>query len=47
MPELLEKHVSKESPDRIEQLINIFIRATEMEVGFWDFEAHIVREDDS
>lgn len=26
----------KVSPSRVEELINIFIRATELEIGFWD-----------
>lgn len=30
----------KQSPARIEELVRIFIRATEMEVQFWNFGAH-------
>ena len=44
-PELLEKHISLESPGRIEQLVNIFIRATQLEIEFWDFEAHVIEQD--
>ncbi|KAJ5176049.1 Phosphomethylpyrimidine kinase type-1 [Penicillium canariense] len=33
---LLEDHVQKVSPSRLEQLIRIFIRATELEISFWD-----------
>ncbi|KIW56045.1 phosphomethylpyrimidine kinase, variant [Exophiala xenobiotica] len=38
--DLIERHITKQSPSRIEELINIFVRATEMEVRFWDFDAH-------
>jgi thiaminase II len=38
--ELIETHIVKQSPSRIEELIAIFVRATEMEVRFWDFDAH-------
>ncbi|KAL4797109.1 DNA polymerase family B-domain-containing protein [Aspergillus venezuelensis] len=34
--ELLEKHMRKVSPSRMEELIKIFVRATELEIGFWD-----------
>lgn len=33
---LLEDHVQKVSPSRLEELIRIFIRATELEISFWD-----------
>ncbi|KAJ5172653.1 heme oxygenase-like multi-helical [Penicillium capsulatum] len=33
---LLEDHVRKVSPSRMEELIRIFIRATELEIQFWD-----------
>ncbi|KAJ5666910.1 hypothetical protein N7462_011319 [Penicillium macrosclerotiorum] len=33
---LLEEHMQKVSPSRMEQLIKIFIRATELEISFWD-----------
>ncbi|KAJ5087518.1 heme oxygenase-like multi-helical [Penicillium angulare] len=33
---LLEKHMHKVSPDRVESLIKIFVRATELEISFWD-----------
>lgn len=33
---LLEEHVRRVSPSRLEDLIRIFIRATELEIGFWD-----------
>lgn len=33
--ELLEKHMRKVSPSRMEELIKIFIRATELEISFW------------
>ncbi len=38
--ELIETNIIKQSPSRIEELIAIFVRATEMEVRFWDFDAH-------
>ncbi|PGH16668.1 phosphomethylpyrimidine kinase [Helicocarpus griseus UAMH5409] len=34
--ELLEKRMRDVSPSRMEELIKIFVRATELEVGFWD-----------
>ncbi|CAI7579527.1 Phosphomethylpyrimidine kinase type-1 [Penicillium manginii] len=34
--ELLEKHMQKVSPSRMEELIRIFMRATELEIRFWD-----------
>ncbi|KAJ5974197.1 Phosphomethylpyrimidine kinase type-1 [Penicillium waksmanii] len=34
--ELLEKHMQKVSPSRMEELIEIFMRATELEIRFWD-----------
>ncbi|KLJ09548.1 hypothetical protein EMPG_15042 [Blastomyces silverae] len=34
--ELLEKRMRDVSPSRMEELIKIFIRATELEIGFWD-----------
>jgi hypothetical protein len=34
--ELLEKHMQKVSPSRMEELIQIFMRATELEIRFWD-----------
>jgi thiaminase len=33
---LIEKHAVKHSPDRIEELVKIFIHATKMETGFWN-----------
>jgi thiaminase len=33
---LLEEHVQKVSPSRMEELIRIFVRATELEISFWD-----------
>ncbi|RDL35139.1 Ribokinase-like protein [Venustampulla echinocandica] len=33
---LLEKHAVLQSPSRIEELVKIFIHATNMETGFWD-----------
>lgn len=33
--ELLEKHTRVVSPSRVEELIQIFIRATELEISFW------------
>ncbi|KAF7875136.1 hypothetical protein EAF04_002308 [Stromatinia cepivora] len=33
---LLEKHAVLQSPNRIEELVKIFIHATKMETGFWD-----------
>ncbi|KAL9106179.1 MAG: hypothetical protein Q9227_008771 [Pyrenula ochraceoflavens] len=37
---LIEEQIQKQSPSRIEELVAIFIRSTEMEVGFWNFGAH-------
>ncbi|KAJ5133389.1 heme oxygenase-like multi-helical [Penicillium atrosanguineum] len=34
--ELLESHMKLVSPSRMEELIKIFIRATELEISFWD-----------
>lgn len=34
--ELLETHMREVSPSRVEELIGIFIRATELEISFWD-----------
>ncbi|KAE8151287.1 DNA polymerase alpha, catalytic subunit [Aspergillus avenaceus] len=34
--ELLEAHMREVSPSRMEELIKIFIRATELEISFWD-----------
>ncbi|GAB1200112.1 hypothetical protein APSETT444_009479 [Aspergillus pseudonomiae] len=34
--ELLERHMREVSPSRMEELIKIFIRATELEIRFWD-----------
>ncbi|KAI9719829.1 MAG: hypothetical protein M1812_003318 [Candelaria pacifica] len=34
--ELLEMHAVKQSPSRIEELIHIFIQATQLEAKFWD-----------
>lgn len=34
--ELLEEHLQQVSPSRLEELIEIFIRATELEIQFWD-----------
>ncbi|EXJ92840.1 hypothetical protein A1O3_01394 [Capronia epimyces CBS 606.96] len=39
--DLIETHIIKQSPSRIQELIGIFVRATEMEVRFWDFDAHV------
>lgn len=36
MIELLETHMRQVSPSRMEELIQIFIRATELEISFWD-----------
>ncbi|KAJ6103623.1 Phosphomethylpyrimidine kinase type-1 [Penicillium sp. IBT 16267x] len=33
---LLEEHMHKVSPSRVEALIKIFVRATELEISFWD-----------
>jgi len=38
--DLLETHMVRQSPSRIEELVQIFIRATEMEIAFWEFGAH-------
>ncbi|KAA8650584.1 hypothetical protein EYZ11_003539 [Aspergillus tanneri] len=34
--ELLETHMSQVSPKRVEELISIFVQATELEISFWD-----------
>ncbi|KAH8691267.1 putative thiamine biosynthesis protein (Thi-4) [Talaromyces proteolyticus] len=34
--ELLESHMQKVSPSRMEELIGIFKKATELEIGFWE-----------
>ncbi|KAL3474879.1 DNA polymerase family B-domain-containing protein [Aspergillus californicus] len=34
--ELLETHMRKISPSRVDELVKIFIRATELEINFWD-----------
>ncbi|KAL6244264.1 trifunctional hydroxymethylpyrimidine kinase/phosphomethylpyrimidine kinase/thiaminase [Rhinocladiella similis] len=44
--ELIEAHVVKQSPHRVQELIDIFVRATEMEVRFWDFDAHPAEEEE-
>jgi len=36
---LIEKHAVYQSPHRIEELIAIFVHATQMETGFWDMAA--------
>jgi thiaminase len=36
---LIESSICKQSPSRIEELVKIFLRATELEVQFWDFDA--------
>ncbi|KAH7214751.1 Rapamycin-insensitive companion of mTOR, N-term-domain-containing protein [Fusarium oxysporum] len=33
---LLEKHIQLQSPSRIEELVQIFIHALKMEIGFWE-----------
>ncbi|KAK2740212.1 DNA-directed DNA polymerase alpha catalytic subunit pol1 [Myotisia sp. PD_48] len=33
---LIEKHIAEVSPSRLEELIRIFVRTTELEIGFWD-----------
>lgn len=34
--ELLETHMRKVSPSRVEELVQIFIKATNLECSFWD-----------
>ncbi|KAK5287155.1 trifunctional hydroxymethylpyrimidine kinase/phosphomethylpyrimidine kinase/thiaminase [Cryomyces antarcticus] len=34
--DLVEKHAVRQSPNRIEELVRIFVHATKMETGFWD-----------
>ena len=34
--DLLEKNIRSVSRSRMEELVAIFIRATELEIGFWD-----------
>ena len=41
---LIEENIVRQSPERIEELVAIFVRATEMEVRFWDFDAHPYEE---
>jgi thiaminase II len=36
--ESVEKEILKQGTERIEELVKIFARATEMEIAFWDFE---------
>ncbi|KAF2772850.1 hypothetical protein EJ03DRAFT_265978 [Teratosphaeria nubilosa] len=36
---LIEKHATGQSPQRVEELVNIFIHATKMEIGFWEMGA--------
>jgi len=36
---LLERNAVLQSPQRIEELVKIFIHATKMETGFWDMGA--------
>lgn len=43
--ELLEEHAQDQSPARIEELVSIFIRSTEMEVQFWNIGAHAMPDD--
>ncbi|KAG5949800.1 hypothetical protein E4U53_005753 [Claviceps sorghi] len=38
--ELLEEHMQLQSPNRIEELVNVFIHATKMELGFWEMFPH-------
>lgn len=38
--DLIEKNIVQQSPSRIEELVAIFVRATEMEVQFWNFDTH-------
>ena len=38
--DLLENHIVKQSPSRLEELVQIFVRATEMEIAFWEFGSH-------
>lgn len=33
---LIEKHAHQQSPQRIEELVKIFVHATKMETGFWN-----------
>jgi hydroxymethylpyrimidine/phosphomethylpyrimidine kinase / thiaminase len=37
MAALIESSISTQSPARIGELVKIFVRATEMEIQFWDF----------
>ncbi|KAL0931354.1 thiamine biosynthesis protein (thi-4) [Colletotrichum truncatum] len=34
--ELIERHAVLQSPSSIERLVNVFIHATKMEIGFWE-----------
>jgi thiaminase len=38
--DLIEKNIVKQSPNRVEELIQIFIRATELEIEFWEMGLH-------
>jgi thiaminase II len=38
---MIEKHACQISPNRVEELVRIFIRVTELEVDFWEFDAHL------
>ncbi|RVX74710.1 hypothetical protein B0A52_01837 [Exophiala mesophila] len=39
--ELIEREIVKQSPERVDELMEIFLKAAEMEVRFWDLDAHI------
>jgi len=41
---LIERHIQKQSPERIEELVKIFIHATKMESGFWDMGIGAVKQ---
>lgn len=38
---MIERHATKISPHRVEELVTMFIRVTEMEINFWEFDAHL------
>lgn len=40
--QLIEENIVKQAPGRIEELVQIFVRATQMEAKFWDLDAHIL-----
>jgi thiaminase len=38
---MIERHAIKVGTRRLEELVKTFIRVTEMEINFWEFDAHL------